>query len=113
MDSIKRAQDLGWESHPFLPVQIKVFLDRRKDQADANCFLVRLSAGGEIPEHIHETQEDLIFVLAGKGKMWIDGVGEFGIEQGSFIRVPRNTKHRMYEVSEDLLNYDVFVPPIF
>jgi len=27
--------------------------------------------------------------------------------------VPKNTKHRIYNVTEDVLNYDVFTPPLF
>ena len=45
--------------------------------------------------------------------MWIDGVGEFELGKGIFVRVPQNTKHRIYNVTEDILNYDVFTPPLF
>jgi quercetin dioxygenase-like cupin family protein len=113
MDSVKREKDLAWEPHPFLPIQIKNFLSRKDDRGDVTIFLVRLPAGKEVPVHVHETQEDIIFILAGKAKMWIDGVGDFPIEKGTFIRVPKNTKHRIYDVSEEILNYDVFTPPLF
>ncbi len=76
-------------------------------------FLVNLPAGKEIPEHVHETQEDIIFILSGRARMWIDGAGDFELEKGTFIRVPPNTKHRIYNVTEDILNYDVFTPPLF
>lgn len=112
INNIKREKDLAWEPHPFLPIQIKLFLTRKFDQADVTCFLVRIPVGIEIPEHIHETQEDIIFLLSGKGKMWIEGRGDFGIEKGTFIRVPKNTKHRIYDVTEEILNYDVFTPPL-
>jgi quercetin dioxygenase-like cupin family protein len=77
------------------------------------CFLVKIPKGKEIPEHIHQTQEDILFLLSGKGKMWIEGFGDFAIEKGTFIRVPKNTKHRIYDVTEEILNYDVFQPPLF
>ena len=86
--------------HPFLPIQIKNLLTRKDDRADITIFLVSLPAGKEIPEHVHETQEDIIFILAGKAKMRIEGVGEFNLEKGAFIRVPKNTKHRIYDVTE-------------
>lgn len=113
MPSIKREKDLNWESHPFLPIQIKPLLSRKLDRADVTCFLVKIPVGKDIPEHIHETQEDIIFLLSGKGKMWMDGLGDFDIEPGTFIRVPKNTRHRIYDVTEEILNYDVFVPPLF
>ncbi len=112
MKILKKEKDLEWTPHPSLPIEMKVFLDRKNDGADLTCFLVRLPKGREIPEHVHETQEDILFILEGKAKMWVDGLGDFDIEKGSFIRVPKNTKHRIYDVSADLLNYDVFVPPL-
>jgi mannose-6-phosphate isomerase-like protein (cupin superfamily) len=45
--------------------------------------------------------------------MWIDGIGDFDIEKGTFVRVPKNTRHRIYDVTEEILNYDVFAPPLF
>ena len=113
MGWVKKAGDLEWSPHPFLPVQIKNFLSQRDDGGDITIFLVKLAAGREIPVHVHETQEDIIFILSGKAKMWIDGMGDFDIEKGTFIRVPKNTKHRIYGVTEDILNYDVFTPPLF
>ncbi len=112
MKILKKEKDLEWAPHPFLPIEMKVFLDRKNDGADLTCFLIRLPRGREIPEHVHETQEDILFILEGKAKMWVDGAGDFEIEKGSFIRVPKNTKHRIYDVTAEILNYDVFVPPL-
>ena len=113
MKCVKRERDVEWAPHPFLPIQIKSFLSKKDDGGDITIFLVKIPAGREIPVHVHETQEDIIFILAGRAKMWIDGVGDFDIEKGTFIRVPKNTQHRIYDVTEDILNYDVFTPPLF
>jgi len=113
MEIVKRDQELPWTPHPFLPLQIKTLLSQKEDRSDITIFQVSLPAGKEIPEHVHETQEDIIFILAGKGTMWVDGVGEFPLEKGTFVRVPKNTRHRIYSVTEDILNYDVFTPPLF
>ncbi len=113
MNPVKREEEVKWTPHPTLQIQIKSFLSKKDDQGDITIFLVKLPAGKDIPVHVHETQEDIIFILAGKAKMWIDGVGDFDIEKGTFIRVPKNTKHRIYNLTEDILNYDVFTPPLF
>jgi quercetin dioxygenase-like cupin family protein len=113
MDIVKKEKDLAWGPHPSLPIQIKPFLSKKADGAEITVFLVRLPAGKEIPEHVHETQEDVIFIVAGRARMWVDGVGDFLLEPGTFVRVPKNTRHRMYDVTEDILNYDVFTPPLF
>ncbi len=113
MQVVKREKDLKWAPHPFLSVQIMPFLTKKDDQADITCFLVKVPKGTRIEEHVHETQEDIIYVMKGKGRMWVEGVGDFALEAGAFIRVPRNTRHRIYDVTEDLLNFDVFSPPLF
>lgn len=113
MEIVKKEKERPWEPHPYLPIQIKPFLSRKEDGADLTVFLVKLPVGKEIPEHAHETQEDIIFIVAGRARMWIDGVGEFGLEPGTFVRVPKNTRHRIYGVTEEILNYDVFTPPLF
>ena len=113
MDYVKKEKDLAWTPHPFLPIQIKALLTQKSDQSDVTCFLVKIPIGKDIPEHLHQTQEDILFLLSGKGKMWIEGFGDFAIEKGTFIRVPKNTKHRIYDVTEEILNYDVFNPPLF
>ena len=112
MEYIKREKDLEWTPHPFLPIDVKYFATRKFDQADVTCMLARTRKGSGIPEHIHETQEDILFVMAGKGKMWVEGIGDFEIEKGTFIRVPKNTKHRIYDVTEELQVYDLFCPPL-
>jgi len=110
---LKREGELPWQPHPFLPIQIKPFLTQKDDQSPLTCFLVKIPVGDEIPIHIHEIQEDIIFILAGQARMWIEGVGEFPISKGSLIRVPKNTRHRIFDVQEEILNFDVFVPPLF
>jgi quercetin dioxygenase-like cupin family protein len=113
MQVVKKERDLKWVPHPFLSIQIMHLLSKKDDQADITCFLVKVPKGKSIEEHVHETQEDIIYVMKGKGRMWVDGVGDFALEPGTFIRVPKNTRHRMYDVTEDLLNFDVFSPPLF
>jgi quercetin dioxygenase-like cupin family protein len=113
MQVVKREKDLTWVPHPFLSIHILHLLTKKDDQADITCFLVKVPKGTAVEEHIHETQEDIIYVMKGKGRMWVDGVGDFVLEPGTFIRVPKNTRHRMYGVTEDLLNFDVFTPPLF
>ncbi len=113
MNLLKKEAEISWQPHPFLPIAIKPFLTQKHDQSAITCFLVKIPVGQDIPEHVHETQEDIIFVMAGQAKMWIEGVGEFPLAQGSFVRVPQNTRHRIFDVQEEILNFDIFVPFLF
>jgi len=73
---------------------------------------IKIGRGLEVPEHIHEDSDDILYPLSGKAKMWVEGSGEFSLEPGVIVRVPQGTKHRIYDVSEDLLIYDVFWPAL-
>ncbi|MFX1465208.1 MAG: cupin domain-containing protein [Promethearchaeota archaeon] len=108
-----KLEDVEWEAHPFLDVKIKKLVSKEKDGADVTIFLAKLSKDQEIQEHVHETSDDVLFPLEGKGKIHIEGTGEFDLFPGVLVRVPRNTKHRVYAVEEDLLYFDVFAPPMF
>ena len=44
--------------------------------------------------------------------MWVEGSGDFALEPGVIVRVPQGTRHRIFDVSEDLLLYDVFCPAL-
>lgn len=105
-------EKVNWEQHPFLDVKIKKLVSKEKDGADVTIFLAKLSKGQEIQEHVHETSDDVLFPLEGKGKIYIEGSGEYDLFPGVLVRVPRNTKHRV-SAEEDLLYFDVFAPPMF
>ena len=106
------------DSLPWLPhqiaqgVRIKPMITQKEDQLDVTCILVEVPAGAEVPEHVHENQDDILYPLSGKGIMWIDGEGEFPIEPGLIIRVPKGTTHKITDVTEALMIYDVFCPAL-
>ncbi|MFX1519266.1 MAG: cupin domain-containing protein [Promethearchaeota archaeon] len=107
-----KLDDVNWEAHPFLDIKIKKLISKKKDGADVTIFLARLPKGQEIQAHVHENSDDILFPLEGKGKIYIEGSGEFDLFSGVLVRVPRNTKHRV-SAEEDLLYFDVFAPPMF
>jgi len=42
--------------------------------------------------------------------MFVKGVGELELKEGMLVRVPRGTEHSIFDVSEDVLVYDIFAP---
>jgi len=42
----------------------------------------------------------------------LSGIGEVPLRTGNVVRVPRGTNHRIFDVTEELLIYDVFAPGI-
>ena len=113
--SIVRSLDETHETaHPFLTdVGMRTLYSMRDDKGEVTCFVVRCKVGAEIEEHIHQDEADIIYVLQGSATMWIEDRGSFKLEPGVFVVVPKGVRHRTYDVTDELLIYDVFSPPMF
>jgi quercetin dioxygenase-like cupin family protein len=111
MEIYKTVADISWRPHPlFKEVNIRPLVTKKEDGLNVTCMLVRIPAGKEIPEHIHEEQVDILYPLQGKAEMHVDGAGTFPLKPGIVVRVPKSTKHYIFNVTEELLIYDVFQP---
>lgn len=69
-----------------------------KEQTGAHnlsSVLIRVPAGETVkPAHSHPNGEEAIFIIEGKGKVYIDGeVGE--VESGSAVLFPRGSVHML------------------
>jgi len=106
-----KVDEVSWEPHPFLPIEIKKLISKEQDDADVTIIIAKLPKGQTIPEHVHENSDDILFPLEGNGIIHIEGAGEFHLAPGILIRVPQNTKHKV-TAEEDLLYFDVFAPPM-
>lgn len=113
MPANKRVEDVAWENHPLVPeVKIRKLLTKDASGADLTCLQINVPAGVDIPEHVHETQNDIIYPLSGKAKMYVEGTGEFDLVPGIIVHVPVNVKHRIFDVEEELMIFDVFSPAL-
>jgi mannose-6-phosphate isomerase-like protein (cupin superfamily) len=114
MSIIKNLDQVTETRHPFLEnVGMRTLYSKRDDEGEATCFVIRCVVGSEIEEHVHHDEVDIIFVLKGKATMWIEDRGSFSLEPGVFVVVPKGLRHRTYDVKEELLIYDIFIPPMF
>lgn len=111
---VQRSVDsIPWVPHPTAQgVKIKPMISEKEHGLNVTCMLVNIPVDKEVPEHIHDSQDDIIYPLQGKASMWVDGTGIFSLEPGVIVRVPKGTKHRVYDVTEELLVYDVFFPAL-
>ena len=112
MEICKTVGDISWRPHPLVKeVSIKPLVTKNEDGLNVTCMLVRIPAGIEIPEHIHEEQVDILYPLKGNAEMDVAEAGTFPLKPGVIVRVPIGTKHRIFNVTEELLLFDVFQPP--
>jgi quercetin dioxygenase-like cupin family protein len=108
-----KVHTLSWEPHPvFEELLIKKLLTHEKDDVDLSIVMVKVKKGSQIPAHVHE-QDDIVYHLEGKGKMWVDGEGDFNVAAGSFMRIPAGVKHQPHDIEEDILAFDIFLPHLF
>ncbi|MFC1825378.1 cupin domain-containing protein [Thermodesulfobacteriota bacterium] len=111
--TFKTLMDSGWESHPLVKdILLNLIVAKEDNDAGVSCFFVKIPKGQEIPVHFHDFSNDIIVPLAGKGKIWIKGIGESALHEGVVVNVPKGTPHRVFDVTEDFFAFDVFCPGI-
>jgi quercetin dioxygenase-like cupin family protein len=107
------VDNISWIPHPTASgVRIKPMISQKEHGLDVTCMLVNIPVGKEVPEHIHDDQDDIIYPLQGKATIWVDGSGTFSLEPGVIVKVPKGIKHKVYNTTEELLVYDVFFPAL-
>ena len=64
------------------------------------------------PGHVHESQEEILYILTGKGEFYFDGVPE-EVEPGTCVYVPQGVTHSINNTGEEVLKVIyVFSPPV-
>jgi uncharacterized cupin superfamily protein len=74
---------------------------------DIGCSVYELPAGARSwPYHYHTGNEEALFVLAGRGRLRLDG-DEQSLEAGDYVALPAAEEgaHRVVNDSEDALRY--------
>ena len=107
---IKYEKNLSFSSGtPFLT---KIFLSK-SESPTASVRLSNLDEGGKIEMHAHVESDQIEYCIKGRAVMFIEGLGEKEIVEGTFTYVPKGVKHSIVRVIEPLTILTVFVPPLF
>jgi len=59
--------------------------------------------GSMIPEHAHETSEEVLFLISGRAKLVIEGEGEWEIGPETAFYSPVGKKHRLENIGDEPL----------
>jgi quercetin dioxygenase-like cupin family protein len=64
-------------------------------------------------EHYHVLDFQMVYVLAGWARVWLEGVGEVTLEKGSSMYQQPGIKHRVLEYSADYTVIEITMPAEF
>jgi len=106
--------DVTWTPHPsgLAGVAIKKLRSSIENDFQESIAIVRINSGSTVPSHIHQNEDDNLYILAGSGKMKVaDEL--YDLKKGVQITVPAGIKHEIFDVTVELLIYNIFVPGIF
>ncbi|ADY73127.1 Cupin 2 conserved barrel domain protein [Desulfurobacterium thermolithotrophum DSM 11699] len=108
-----KKKEIKFEPHPkFEGVGFALLIDGKKDPR-LSVSMLAIEPGVEIPIHIHETQADSIYVLEGKGEVYINGEWQ-EIDAGDYVLIPPGEKHGVRSTgSIPLKLFIVHTPPLF
>ena len=112
MEEVKIVQesDIKWEPHPQLAnAKVAYLLSHRDENADLTCMLVRIPPGTQVEKHSHDC-DDIVYMVKGRAKMWVEGIGDVPMTEGTFVRIPKGTEHQPHDMEEEVIIYDVFYP---
>ncbi|HLJ21305.1 MAG TPA: cupin domain-containing protein [Stellaceae bacterium] len=64
-------------------------------------------------KHLHKTGFQMVYILEGWGRFWLDGLGEIKVEKGDCFYQPDNLLHQALEISDDLELLEITMPAEF
>jgi mannose-6-phosphate isomerase-like protein (cupin superfamily) len=110
---VLQPAEMKWSPHPkFKGVEIAYLLSKKDDNLDVTCAMVHWPVGTQIEKHIHENSDDILYVIKGKAKVWIDGIGDVPLVPGSFVRIPKGVLHQPHDIEEDFIAHDMWFPAL-
>ncbi|MBS7653492.1 MAG: hypothetical protein QXR06_01345 [Candidatus Bathyarchaeia archaeon] len=100
------------ESGGSMSFPVKILLSK-SDTSTASVRLSMLDEKMKIDLHAHDECDQMEYCIRGKAVMFIEGLGEKEIHEGTFTYVPKGVKHSIVKVVEPFAVLTVFVPPLF
>jgi len=103
------------EGTPVLPnaggkLRVQIFHDVRGGASVGAFSLLDADADLSVPEHVHETSVEALYILSGDGTM-ILGEERSPVEPGRVIYIPANTNHGYEAGTEPLRALQIYAPP--
>ncbi|HTJ40613.1 MAG TPA: cupin domain-containing protein [Kofleriaceae bacterium] len=75
----------------------------------ASADIIEMDAGAKVPEHVHEKETELLYVLSGSGTMTVEGV-DMPIGPTTVVQIPPNTPHA-FVAADAVTALQLYAPP--
>ncbi len=108
-----RASDVEGEER--IPKRVSKLLLSPKNMGTrgASMGMNVTAVGSMIPDHVHEDSEELMFIISGRARLVIEGMGEWEIGPETAIYSPLGKKHRLENIGDEPLKLVwCYAPPL-
>ncbi len=87
-----KSREMVFTDHPvYKGVRVARLVGKEEGQP-VGVLVLRIDPGVEIPVHTHDVNADSIFVVSGKGLVFVDGQWK-GVEAGDYLLAPAGEEH--------------------
>jgi quercetin dioxygenase-like cupin family protein len=105
------VKNLEWNESAFEGVYLKHLVKGESTDNRLSCHIVKIKAGRQISEHVHDGKMELHEVLEGEGKA-ILLEKEIKYKPGVFAVIPSDIKHSVTAADTDLYLLAKFTPAL-
>ena len=87
-----------------------IWIDKEKGANNLSGGSVDIPSGSELPYHLHEKEEEMMFIYKGKGMAVIEG-DPFPLEPETMVFVPPGVRHTFKNTGNEPLCFTFFYAP--
>ena len=111
-DKEQKISDLPWNPHAsFKGVYLKHLIVGKDTDNQLSCHIVKIEPGCVLDTHVHDGKIEIHEVVAGSGKMNLDGK-EIDYRQGQICIIPANTPHKVVAGKDGMYILAKFTPSL-
>ncbi len=87
-----------------------IWIDAERGAKHLSGGTTDIPVGSELPYHVHENEEEIMFIYQGKGVALIEGES-FHLEPEMMVFVPPGLKHTFRNTGTEMLSFAFFYAP--
>lgn len=87
-----------------------IWIDGERGARNLSGGTTDIPVGSELPYHVHEDEEEIMFIYRGKGVAVIEGE-TFSIEVETMVFVPPGLRHTFRNTGTEMLSFAFFYAP--